>query len=444
MRQRKIDNAKGIFIIWLSWITGTGALVLLIVLSLWVKPEYMPFVALGLDLALFSHIRRNRQNRIPTCLLVPFLCSRVLFWSALVMAAINLIYSNWIITYFFEPDTLNMQIPFIAQLIVAPILLAVTAWASIRKSKMGFCRDCYIRHGSPAERGFLGKISNQEGRYQTKLLLIIAFICTGISYGYYLLAYINLSLTNLDKFVFVWSTVGLFLVTSAYTAVRYLGLWGYYCKKQENIDRVSITMTRLRYLVFYDNYICIAEPRDHFNKLIDEEQLPDVPVQISLPYRAKVSLTDAKNYFKSSTHIDDADIRPMYETLDNNADNNIFHYLCFLNEEQKQQFDANIKDCRWLTLHELAEMINHGQLATLLSAEFIRLHKIATAWKTYTPDGRKKYKIKHYKPSFRLCDLPDYKVDFNDNQWLYVDDNNEDKPLFFLRKFWRKYINAIG
>lgn len=444
MKQRRINNSKGIFLIWLSWIAGTGSLVTLIVLSLWVKPQYMPLVALGLDFILYFQFRRNRLNSVASCLLIPFIASRVLFWSALVMAIINLIYSNWIITYFFSPDTLNMQIPFIAQLIVAPVLLVVSAWATFRKSRLGFCRDCFIRYGTPAERGFLGNISNQEGRYQTKLLFVIACICTVVSYGYYLLAYINISLTNLDKFVFVWSTVALFVVTSVYTAVRYLGLWGYYCKKEENLARNAVTMTRLRYLVFYNKYICIAEPRDHLSKFIDEEQQPDVPVQVNLPYRAKISLHDAINYFKSVTHITDPDIRPMYETLRNNVDNNIFHYLCFLNEEQKNILDSELKDLKWLTLHEFVQMLNNGQISTLLSSEFIRLYKITMAWKTYTLDGQRKYKIKHYKPTFRLRDLPDYNVDYNDSLWLYIDDNNPDKPFYSLKKFWRKYFNRIG
>lgn len=444
MRQRKIDNTKGIFILWANWVAGTGAITLLIVLSLWVKPRYMALVALALDLFIFSLIRKNRESRVPTCLLTPFLCSRVILISAFIMAIINLMYSKWAINYFFNPSTVNVQIPFITQLIVAPTLLAVTLWAYIRKSKLNFCRDCYIRFGTPAERGFLGKITNQEGRYQLKMLLVVAVIATLISYGYYFFAYINISFTKVDKIVFVWAAVAFYLVITLYSAVRYLSLWGYYCKKEENIAKTSVTMTRLRYLVFYDNYICIAPPRMDFNHLIDYEDKPDVPIQINLSYRVKISLLDAINNFKSFTHIHGADIRLMYETIGTNADNNIFHFLCFLNEQQKEQFDTEFPDCRWVSLHEIAEMINKAEISTLLSSEIIRLHTVTMAWKSYNPDGSRKYKIKHYKPTFRFCDLPSYNVDYNSPEWLYVDNNNEDMPLYHIRKFWRKYINGIG
>lgn len=47
--QRQLDNGKGIFLLWLNWVLGLGILTLMIVMSLWIKPLYMPFVAYGLQ-----------------------------------------------------------------------------------------------------------------------------------------------------------------------------------------------------------------------------------------------------------------------------------------------------------------------------------------------------------------------------------------------------------
>ena len=52
------------------------------------------------------------------------------------------------------------------------------------------------------------------------------------------------------------------------------------------------------------------------------------------------------------------------------------------------------------------------------------------------------YGIKHYKPSFRLRDLDDIDVDFNDPVWLMIADDNEGRPFFQLRKLWRKYVSG--
>lgn len=129
MEQRHIDNGKGIFLIWANWVLGLGAIVLTIALSLWVKASYLPFVAFGLEFGLFVLVKRNREARVPVCFLIPFVISRALFWSAVVMVIINIMYSGWFVDKIFDPGTINRQIPFIAQLILAPITLVIALWA---------------------------------------------------------------------------------------------------------------------------------------------------------------------------------------------------------------------------------------------------------------------------------------------------------------------------
>ena len=60
------------------------------------------------------------------------------------------------------------------------------------------------------------------------------------------------------------------------------------------------------------------------------------------------------------------------------------------------------------------------------------------AWKTYDRDGRRLYPIKNYRPTFRFRDFKTWDVDYNDLHWLDVATNNEDKPFYRLRRFWRK------
>lgn len=91
MEQRHIDNAKGIFIIWLNWVIAVGAILLTIVLSLWVKATALPLIAFGFEIVLFALIKRNREARVPICYLLPFVATRALFWSAVVMIIINII-----------------------------------------------------------------------------------------------------------------------------------------------------------------------------------------------------------------------------------------------------------------------------------------------------------------------------------------------------------------
>ena len=66
------------------------------------------------------------------------------------------------------------------------------------------------------------------------------------------------------------------------------------------------------------------------------------------------------------------------------------------------------------------------------------------AWKTYDADGRRRYPIKHYTPPFRIADIKNWDVDYDNPHWIYVSDNNEDSNFYQIRRLWRKYINGIG
>ncbi len=89
-------------------------------------------------------------------------------------------------------------------------------------------------------------------------------------------------------------------------------------------------------------------------------------------------------------------------------------------------------------------MINAKQLNPLMSAETLKLYTVAMAWKTYDHNGRRRYRIKHYRPTFHIEDVKSWDVNYNDPTWLYVADNNQDTPFYHLRRIWRKYINGVG
>lgn len=444
MEQRHIDNGKGIFLIWANWVLGLGAIVLTIALSLWVKASYLPFVAFGLEFGLFVLVKRNREARVPVCFLIPFVISRALFWSAVVMVIINIMYSGWFVDKIFDPGTINRQIPFIAQLILAPITLVIALWAYKKDGSLSFCRDCKMRHGTPAERGFLGKLFTQEGRYQSRFLVVVSAISTVLTWGYYFSTYININLNSVDKFFFVWNTVLIYAATVIYLGIRYLGLWSYYCTSETTYEYSRGATTKLRYILIWDNYICLQHPATDADTLMPDEEKIDTPARLTLTFRKDVSMLDAERNLESITGIADCDMRLMYSTVSTNADCNIYHYLCFLTEEQKELFESTAQRCEWYLFGEIADMLNKRSLSPLLAAEMVRLHTITMAWKTYTPEGKRRYKVKNYKPTFRLKDIHKYDIDYSDPSWLFVADNNEDVPFYNIRRFWRRYINGIG
>lgn len=442
--RRSSHNDWGIFQLWLNWLLGSGALTLLIVVSLWVKPLYMPFVAFGLQFVLFALIRRNRETRVPSCYILPFIVSRILFWSGVVMIMVNMLYSKPLIESVFNPEAVNPEIPFIVVLIVMPISVLLTGWAYLHRSSLSFCRDCKLRHGTPAERGFLGIIYTQVGQYQVGMLFWISLISGIISWSYYLVNYDNSFLNLPDRFFFFLLPTLIWIASALYLAARYLGIWGYYRQNVEGSIERHGASTQLRFIMIWNDRIALRVPETDTDRKISLDEKFDIPVSAFVHKTEGLSLTMAIQYFKNLSGMSDAEVRLMYTNIQGNADCNIFHYLVFVTDEEKQRFDESHPNCRWLTLPRIADLINAHLVEPLLAAEMVRLHTITVTAKTYDSTGRRRYKVRHYKPSFNLAEIRSLDIDYNDSDWLYIADNNQDTSFYHTRRFWRKYINGIG
>lgn len=95
-----------------------------------------------------------------------------------------------------------------------------------------------------------------------------------------------------------------------------------------------------------------------------------------------------------------------------------------------------------MTWGNLCHLASQGLLTRDLVSEIDRVYNISMAWKTYDKEGRRLYKIKHYKPTFRLRDIRNWEVDFNDRRWLNIARNNEDCFGFRLKKIFAKHLKT--
>ena len=98
---------------------------------------------------------------------------------------------------------------------------------------------------------------------------------------------------------------------------------------------------------------------------------------------------------------------------------------------------------QWIDMEQYHILSNCGMITTALSLEIGKIYTIAMTWKTYDEKGLRKYKIKYYQPTFRLSDMPNWDVDYNDPIWLFISKVNQDKPFYRIRSLWHKYISGI-
>lgn len=432
-RQR---NGQAIRWLWRDWSVAMGAPVLVILLGLWLTPPWVAVSAFALELLLFLIVRNARTSLLPRGGLSVFVMTRILFWSGVIMTVISILCTRGLLEQWFE--LVNHDMPFIPVLVLGPVTVAVSGWAMLRGHRFGFCADCMMRHGTPAERGFIGKIYCQEGRYQVRFMLGLGIVLTLVGWLYYTFCYINVNLNRPDKFFFVWLPLILYLCSLVYMAMRLFTIWSYYDQELavNNMRRTDTSI--VRYIILDRERIFLGESDDKLNPMVRGY---DTPATVTLSRRERVPLHEARGYFREMAETDRFSIRFMYRSVDAGGDCTVFHFIVTVDAETV--LNERALKGRWYTMPELERLLNNDLLAPMMSAEIHRLHTITMAWKTYDRRGRRLYKIKNYRPTFRLRNIQDWDVDFNDSHWLRVAANNQDKPFYSLKRFWRRFVNGV-
>lgn len=438
MTQHHITNEKAIFTLWLNWTISVGALALPEFTALFVPRHWIPIITFGLMLLLILYRNNGRKFKASSCDLIQTICVRTLCTSALIMVIISLIYTRGIISLFYPEELINMHIPYLTVLILGPVAAFFCILSEIEGNNATVCRRCIIRNGTASERGFLGKVFSQESRYQERTLLVLSTIMTLTSWLYYAFYYVNVNLNSADRFFYNWIPSICYGLSVIFFGMRYLALWSYYYNHIELNPRVCMNGSGVRFLIFYEDNIFLSRT-EGFHDLPDGNKF-DSPTDVSLSHRNSVSVEEATEHLSNLTGLspDEVTVRFMYKSTDLSGLANIFHFICCVHSKEAIH-DTSMRG-QWFTLSQLQRLLYNHELTRMLASEIHRLYTVTMAWKTYDADGRRLYKIKNYRPAFRLKGICDWNVDFNDPQWLEVARFNEDKPLFRLRKLLHRRL----
>lgn len=436
-RKGNITNNR-VWALWVSWTVSVGSIILIIALSLVVSKLWLPIVALIFNVALFLFNKYRKESNGVQCLLIPHLCMRILFWSAVVMVVINLIYHNVIPSTLFDSGLVNRDIPYITSMVTAPVTMVVVGWALLRRGRISLCHDCKMRNGDVSERGFIGKLYFRDSRYQTLLLFWFSLVHTIVSSIYYFVYYVNVNLNTPDKFYFVWIPVIFWTLSVVYLGFRYFSISIFYIHNEYGDYSSRERATFLRYLILCGDYMYLREIENS-----DGTVCYDTPVKITIPYRERVTDFDAATFYGNIVAEEGGErrLRFLYTSDHYNDDSKMFHYLSFVSSCDNKELSK--LGGEWFSMTQIERLLNSQRLASNLSAEIIRLYKVTMAAKAYNLDGKRIYRIKNYRPTFRLSDIENLDVDFNDSRWLFVAFNNEDKPFYRFRRFWHRHVCGI-
>lgn len=433
--QHHITNERAIFTLWLNWAIAVGALALPEFMALFIPRSWIPIVTFTVMFLLIVYRNTGVKFQSSSCDLIQTICVRTLCFSAVIMLLIGVIYARHLISLLFPDELLNMRIPYLTILVLAPVCTLVSGIAILQGHDQRVCRECIVKYGTASERGFLGKIFLQESHYQVKTLFFISIGLSVFCWLYYAFFYVNVNLNRFDRFVYNWVPSIIYGFSIIFFGMRYFSLWSYYYNQIELNPRVRMNGTGVRFLLLCDDNIFLGRREDFYDT--PDGNKYDTPAAVTISHRNGVSMKEAAEHLHNMSGLEgyDYSLRFMYKSTDLSGLANVFHYICCL--PSKDVMAETTLQGQWFSLSQLQRLLYNRDLSPVLAAEIHRLYTVTMAWKTYDIEGRRLYKIKNYHPAFRLKGICDWEVDFDNPQWLDVARFNEDKPLFRLRSLFR-------
>lgn len=416
--------------IWRNWAIATGALMLPLILALFVPKLWLPFICVAESYLLISMMRADITSGISSCSLIIRLVSRALLITAAVMFIIAILCTDWLVPTVIHIELYNSEIPFITCLVASPVTVGLCIMYTFFGIGERYARESQRRNGFYAGDSVTATIYYYESKYQIQILFIVSFLLGIVEYWYYFSRYINANLNLPDRLVFNYMPLAMYVVSLFFIAGRYAAVRRSYIEL-EATSAIKSNSTLVRFLVISGNEIVLTCKNDG---------RWDTPVEIVTGRCRAIPEHQARSIIKSKIDIEKFELRYCY-TNDGFAEgSNIIHYAMFIEPEICESMGNN-----WM--HFDAGMIDTAlsanAIASLLAAELYRIHTMTMAWKTYKPDGSRRYPIKHYRPSFRICDMPKWTIDYDDLTWFEIAHNNEDRTFFKMRRFWLRITSIF-
>lgn len=415
---------------WLKWMLASGSLALVVILSLLIPKVWLPFAVYAISYGLVMSLRAdNSRKALKACGLVVKLASEVLFWTATVMLAINLMAADWFFGNMLDDPMFNPSQPYITSLILFPVVIAMNAYVLFAGQNLTYCRNCRRDHGYYSGDGLVATLFYHESKYQIKLLLIGSIVISIVAWTYYLVRYVNINFNSADIFIFHGLPVIFFIFGAVYMSARYRSIAASLSRLGVD-ENSSSSLTRLRFLVISGDRVYLRS---------DSNGLFDTPATETINRTDKLSDDEARKYFSELSGLTDFELKYIYSNDGFAGGSNIIHYAAFIPDNNI----GRLEPADPMTLDALDRLIKASMISPLLANEIYRIYTVTMAWKTYDREGRRLYPIRHYRPTFRLGDLREWAVDYNDLHWLNIATNNQDCAFYRMRRLWRRLFSSL-
>lgn len=420
-----------------TWMVCFGSITALAVAG-WVVPHlWLPLVGVGLIMCVSFYDNHSRNSTGCHCSMLGKYTIYTLFLSVVLMLAINLANTRWIDSSVLGGG--NPMLPFVSTMVVfacSPVMYGV---AMLRKHKGAGCDSCRHNMGYTIGEVMERNLFHREASSLLRLAFFIS-LTLGVAEALYCrFFYINVNINSPDAFMFfivpsIAYALSIFYLAQKYSSMKFeINMSGEAGKNRFN--------TMLRFIVIREDRVLLEmEPVDG-----QDFGLWDTPAVIEMPYTENIDDGKAIEMLRKQAGNLDMQVRRLFSTSNNM--HHVLHFAVVLHRDStvnsKILENNSFLRGEWFNVYEISSMQRSGMVSRPFSYEIHRIYTMTMAWKTYDLQGKRLYPIKNYKPTFRLDDFLEWNVDYNDKRWMQIAENNEDKPFFWLRKFWRRHVSRI-
>lgn len=423
-------TARLLSAIWRNWAIAVGALTFPLLLAIFVPKIWIPFVCLAEGYLLVSLMRANLNSGVSSCSLIVRVSSRILLLTAAVMFVVVILCTDWLVPTVIHLDLYNSEIPFVTCLVVFPVTAVFCVLSLFFGMGQRHCRECQRRNGFYAGDSLVATLYYRESKYQTGILLVLALTLGGVEYWYYFARYINSDMNAPDRFFFNIMPVAMYLLSLFFMGGRYISMQNLY-KALEDATAGRSDKTVVRYMIISDGDLLLHSGRDG---------RWDTPAECVVGRCRSIGEPQARLMLTEQTGITDFVLRYCFTNEGFAEGSNIIHYAAFVDSSHR---DAAAGEDVWFNPYMIDAALAANALSPLLANELFRIHTMTMAWKTYDRDGNRLYPIKHYRPTFRLQDMQQWTVDYDDCRWFDVASNNEDRLFFRTRRAWHRMTDVF-
>ncbi len=411
--------------LWRNWAIGFGTIILPVIAALFVPKIWIPFICLGEAWLLISLMRTDIASGISACSLLIFLASRVLLITSLAMLVVVILCTDWLVPTVIHLELYNSEIPFITCLVIFPVTAAMCALCLVTGFGKEHCRRCQQRNGYYAGDSIVATLYYKEAKYQVSIMLYVSLALGVVEYWYYFARYINANMNDPDRFYFNYLPGAMYLISLFFMWGRYTNLRALYAELAQAKNSHNHS-TVVRFLIFSANMLLLRQ---------SEEGLWDTPAEKVIERTPAVGEKQSRNLLEEVIGTQDFSLRYCFTNEGFAAGSNVIHYAAFVDAASHPELEDK---GQWFNTYMVDAALAANALEPVLANELYRIHTMTMAWKTYDRTGHRLYPIKHYRPTFRLADLKNWDIDYDDHLWFDIAANNEDRLFFRTRKLWHR------